>query len=110
MRAAATRNSRKTIREVSEDVHLSGGLVESSIIVNMSTRHVSAKLVSSLLSGDQKDTRDSVVQDFLAYVENKRKVLKLSVWSLRRFAMHLLKSDAKSVLNIVCHGQPVDLP
>jgi hypothetical protein len=58
-------NQRITIRELSDELGLSFGSVQSILTEDFGMKHVSAKFVPKLLTVEQKETRLAVARDLL---------------------------------------------
>jgi transposase/AraC-like DNA-binding protein len=79
VRSAVRENRRITVRELSEDLHVSYGSVQSILTEDLGMRRVSAKFVPKLLSADEKENRLSAAQDLLDCAENDENFLKMVV-------------------------------
>jgi len=65
VRSVVRGNRRITIREVSEELNISYGSVQSIVTEDLGMRRVSAKFVPKLLSDEQKEQRVLAAQDLL---------------------------------------------
>jgi hypothetical protein len=65
VRSAVLDNRRITIRELSEGLELSLGLVQSILTEDLGMKRVSAKIVPKLLTVEQKEIRLAVARDLL---------------------------------------------
>ena len=79
VRSAVRENRRIIVRELSEDLHVSYGSVQSILTEDLGMRRVSAKFVPKLLSADEKENCLSAAQDLLDYAENDENFLKTVV-------------------------------
>lgn len=73
-------NCRITLCELSKDVQMSCSPVQS-IFRDLVMKCMSGKLVSKLLSADQKATQVAAEQDFLDWVKNNKNFLKMVITS-----------------------------
>lgn len=76
VKSAVYENRRITIREISEEVQISFGSVQSILTDDLHMRRVSAKFVPKLLSEDQKEKRVSAAQDSLECANTNESFLK----------------------------------